>query len=582
MNGEQTLVMTKKPKVRPDFVEALSRAYHLRRKNIVILTGDTHGLFWNSERESFTAFEPTLVDSLRAKFNVVRMDIAGGITFADKPTEMEVMRICESKDGVVVPKDRRTQMSRLIESSRHSPLPALVLLRGFQEAFVRIRKVEPDIKPLFILFQYSGALFPAGDFGRLGDLDRQRLVVFLSWVNDPLFTHSPDLAVLVNDVKTEINRKITALPHCTHFEIPLPDRDDREAFVTWFNKTGTRIRFRQGKGRFVESTAGLKLTHLKDLLEEARRTKTPITKELVVNQVNAILQSELGDIIRVKYPSHTSKNIIGYKETGTIFKSIFERCEDPETAVSAILVSGPNGAGKTFQLEAHAAESGRVVIELAGIRGSYFGETDRFFELLRWHIATFGKILILVDEAHTAFGSVHSGGTHQTEMRLAGNIIKMMGNPSFLGKVLWGMMTSRPDELDPDIKSRAPIQVPIFDLEGEPREKFVREMFKRKGIKLGTEIKEVLEETDYYSARDFRNLVAEIMAQRRKQPEVTVLEVLSGWYASRSIKTQREFQSLIAALHCSYPNLLPQRLRDQSDGEINKRIEELKWYLSRA
>ncbi len=572
----------KKTKERPEFIEALSRAYQLRRKNIVMLTGDTHGLFWNQNKESFSAFEMTLVDYLREKFNVVRMDIAGGISFPDKPTEMEVIRICESKDGVVVPKDRRDQMSRLIDSSRHSPLPALVLLRGMQEAFCRVRKVESHIKPLCVLFQYAGALFPTGDFGRLGDLDRQRLVVFLSWVNHPNFTHSPDLLVLANDVKSEINHKINALPHCTHYEIQLPDKNDREAFVNWFNGEGPKIRFKNGKGRYIENTAGLKLTHLKDMLEEARRTSTAITKELVVSQVNEILQAELGDIIRVKYPAHTSKDIIGYKETGAIFKSIFERCEDVDTAVSAILVSGPNGAGKTYQLEAYAAESGRVVIELAGIRGSFFGETDRFFELLRWHISTFGKILILVDEAHTAFGSVHSGGTHQTEMRLSGNIIKMMGNPQNLGKVLWGMMTSRPDELDPDIKSRAPIQVPIFDLEGETREAFVKEMFKRKSINLGKSIEEIVEETDYYSARDYRNLVAEVMAQRRKKPEITVLDVLSGWYASKSIKTQREYQSLIAALHCSYPKLLPERLRAMSDVEINKQIEELKWYLSRS
>jgi SpoVK/Ycf46/Vps4 family AAA+-type ATPase len=223
-----------------------------------------------------------------------------------------------------------------------------------------------------------------------------------------------------------------------------------------------------------------------------------------------------------------------------------------------------------------------VVVELGGIRGQYFGETDRFFELLRWHIATFGKILILVDEAHTAFGSVHSSGTHETEMRLAGNIIKMMGDPGYLGKVLWGMMTSRPDELDPDIKSRAPIQVPIFDLEGEPRRKFVSEMFRRKKLAVAEEdLEKVLAETDYYSARDFRNLVAEVLAQRRKNPAISVLEVLAGWHASRSIRTQREFQSLIAATHCSYPTLLPQAIRAMSDSEIASRIEQLKWLLSR-
>ncbi|MFN2122510.1 MAG: hypothetical protein ACK2UP_03315, partial [Candidatus Promineifilaceae bacterium] len=55
------------------------------------------------------------------------------------------------------------------------------------------------------------------------------------------------------------------------------------------------------------------------------------------------------------------------------------------------------------------------MIELSGLRGMYFGQTDRFFEQLRWHIRTYGKILILVDEAHTAFGSVHGGQTHPTE-----------------------------------------------------------------------------------------------------------------------------------------------------------------------
>src|SRR5207245_8823930 len=100
------------------------------------------------------------------------------------------------------------------------------------------------------------------------------------------------------------------------------------------------------------------------------------------------------------------------------------------------------------------------VIELANIRGSYFGETEKFFELLRWHLDTFGKILILVDEAHTAFGSVHSRDSHETEKRLAGNVIKIIGDPKYLGKVVWGLMTSRPEELDADVKRHDPTQVP--------------------------------------------------------------------------------------------------------------------------
>jgi len=573
---------TKADSRRPLFLSELSQAYSIKRKNLVLLTGDIYGLFWSRSKEDYVSLEEVFVHELGEKFNVVRMDIASGIGFYDNDTEREVIRVCESKDGVTVPTSREKTLRRLIQNTRHSPLPGLVLLKGMHEGFVRVREEEPGIKPMCVIFQYAGALFPSGDFSRLGDLDRQRLVLFLSWVTDPAFIHSPDILVMINTVKSEVNQKAITLPHATHIEVQLPDEKDRARFVEHFTSEVKGIRMEGGRKSFVANTAGLKLSHVKDLMEVAARSKKHISKEQVVEQVNEILQAELGDIIRIRYPAHTPKDIVGYKQTGAIFTDIFERCEDPETAVAAILVSGPNGGGKTFQLEAYAAESGRVVLELAGIRGSYFGETDRFFELLRWHIATFGKILILVDEAHTAFGSVHESGTHQTEMRLAGNIIKMMGDPTYLSKVLWGMMTSRPDELDPDIKSRAPIQVPIFDLEGEPRRDFVKEMFRRKRLRLNDpELDDVIAATDYYSARDYRNLVAEVLAQRRKSPKITVVEVMKGWHASKSIKTQREFQSMIAALHCSYPNLLPERYTEMGDAAITKRIEELKWYLQR-
>jgi SpoVK/Ycf46/Vps4 family AAA+-type ATPase len=297
----------------------------------------------------------------------------------------------------------------------------------------------------------------------------------------------------------------------------------------------------------------------------------------VLAEVNLILEAELGDVVKVNIPSHGPQDIIGSEATITILRSIFRRCENVETAVSAVLVSGPNGGGKTFQMEAFAAESGRIVIELTGLRGMWFGQTDKLFERLRWHITTYGKVLILVDEAHTAFGSVHSSDTHETEKRLAGNIIKMMGDPRLRGKVLWALMTSRPDELDPDVKSRSPLQIPIFDPEGEARQSFIRNLFQRKGVALSdADLPQVFDRTQHYSARDFDNLVREVKAQG--QP---VLEVLQIWQASTAIVQQRRLQTLIAALHCSYPQLLPSWLRNMEGEAIQKEVEQLKWMLQR-
>ncbi len=582
MTRENKSKCTETETQRPPFLEEFSQAYNLRRKNIIILTGDVNGLFWSPVLGRFLGLEQFLGAELKEKFNLVRLDIATGISFYDRETEEEITRVCESTDGYYTPAGRIEALRKMIASSRHSPLSALVLLQGMAEAFVRVRRLEPDIKPMGVILQFAGALFPQGDYTRLSELERQCLISYLSWVSGPLFRESPELLVLINSLKSEINSKILALPHAVHMEIGLPGLEERRGFTRYFKAQNKQVELAQGEDKFAEDTAGLSLNNIKDMMEVAARKNEPITRKAVTAEVNTILQAQLGDIIRIKYPTHTTKDIVGYKTAGEIFTGIFERCEDPETAVSAILVSGPNGSGKTFQLEAYAAESGRVVVELAGIRGSYFGETDRFFELLRWNIATFGKILILVDEAHTAFGSVHSGQTHETEQRLSGNIIKMMGDPRYLGKVLWALMTSRPDELDPDIKSRAPIQVPIFDLEGEERKAFVVEIFKRKNLDLaGEELEKVMAMTDYYSARDYRNLNAEVLAQKRKNPDRTVLEILRGWQASKSIKRQREFQEMIAALHCSYPALLPQKYRDIPDETLLREVEVLKQLLHR-
>ena len=567
----------KKKAQRPDFLTKLGDSYFFKRKNIITLTGDINGLFFDTKSKSHIALEQIINTELKEKFNILRLDIALGISFYDKKTENETIRICESTDGYYTPNKRITALKKMISDSRHHPLSALVLISGMVEAFARVRKLEPDIKPLCIIIQFSGSLFPAGNYDRLSDIDKQCLISFLGLVNSPNFRNSPELIILINSVKSEINRKIIALPHSTHIEINLPDKDAREVFVNNFINTDNKVSFEENKEAFVIDTAGLSINHIKDILEVSSRKKIIIKKATIVNEVNSILQAQLGDIIRIKHPSHSPKDIVGYKETGKIITNVFERCNDVETAVAAILVSGPNGSGKTFQLEAFAAKSGRVVVELAGIRGSYFGETDKFFELLRWHISTYGKILILVDEAHTAFGSVHSSKTHQTEQRLAGNIIKMMGNPQYLGKVLWGLMTSRPDELDPDIKSRAPVQIPIFDLEGEERKLFIKEMFKRKKIIIDNEaLEQILIKTDYYSARDYRNFVAEVLAIRKKEKNISPLQVLNEWQASKSIKQERKFQELIAAQHCSYPTLLPDKYKKISDNDLSKLSEELK------
>jgi hypothetical protein len=567
---------------RPSFIDAVGHSYNRRGKRVILLTGNVLDQFWSPQVRSFTPLEQTLYQELRDKFLVLRVDAASGISFYDTADEQELVKVCRLADRIASKGQGLGDVQEKMAETQHQPLPMLILLRGMSNAVTRLWTGDKSrYKPLCLIMQFAASLFPDGDFDRLSELDRQRLVTFLTWINDPFFSKSGGLITLVSDTKSEINRRVLALPVTEHVEIPLPSAQERAHFVTHYERgcapSDATLQFELSQQAFVEDTAGLKLTSLEDLLETSRRTVEPIRRQHVLAEVNLILEAELGDVVKVNIPSHSPKDIIGSEATTAILRSIFQRCDNPETAVSAVLVSGPNGGGKTFQMEAFAAESGRIVIELTGLRGMWYGQTDKLFERLRWHIATYGKVLILVDEAHTAFGSVHHSGTHETERRLAGNIIKMMGDPRFRGKVLWALMTSRPDELDPDVKSRAPLQIPIFDPEGEARQRFIREMFQRRGLALShEELHHVFRQTAHYSARDFDNLVREVRAQGKSVPEV-----LQIWQASTAIVQQRRLQTLIAALHCSYPQLLPAWLQSMSTEAIQKEAEELKWALHR-
>jgi len=567
---------------RSAFIDAIGHAYNRRGKRVMLLTGNVLDQFWSPRLGSFNSLEQTLYQELNDKFLVLRVDAASGVSFYNAADEQELLKVCHLADRIASKGQMLGDIQEKIAQTQHQPLPMLILVRAMSHAVTRLWAGDKrTYKPLCLILQFAPSLFPEGDFDRLSELDRQRLVTFLNWINDPFFSHSGNFIVLVSDTKSEMNRRVLAPPVTAHVEIPLPSTLDRAHFVTEYVQAGTppslTLQFEPSQQAFIEDTAGLKLTSLEDLLETAHRTGDPVKRQHVLAEVNLILEAELGDVVQVNIPDHRPKDIIGSEATTAILRSIFQRCDNPETAVSAVLVSGPNGGGKTFQMEAFAAESGRIVMELTGLRGMWFGQTDKLFERLRWHISTYGKVLILVDEAHTAFGSVHRSDTHETERRLAGNVIKMMGDPRLRGKVLWALMTSRPDELDPDVKSRAPLQIPIFDPEGEARQRFIQELFQRRGLALSSEeLRHVVQQTAHYSARDFDSLVREIKAQGKP-----VLEVLQIWQASTAIVQQRRLQTLLAALHCSYPQLLPEWLQHMAAEAIQKEAEELKWALHR-
>lgn len=588
-----------------------------RGRRIFSLTGDVMDLFPDRDGPGYSTLEERICQSFRSRFTMVRLDLSLGVGFYESEQRHDLFEAIgwsrkalpgtnkpsvESLGGLldfgseIVSKHLRGQATtqqtpvapspeQLLERTKQRPGAALVLLRELTEMAREASERGENVKPVCTIVRLAGAFFPPGDFGKLSELDRNRLATLLSWLSDPAYQAGGHITILIADNRSELNARIHSLPSSQSIEVGFPNDATRRHFVAQkvaafsSHEDASTPTFETSEDDFVEDSAGLGLNAIASLLEESARSDQPVTREAVNALLNEILKSQLDGVVTIKRPNHGDADLCGYKGPRDAIKRVFRDCEDPDTAISAFVVSGPNGVGKTFNVEAHAADSGRIVIELSQIRSSDFGGTDRLFEMVRRYVEIYGKVAILVDEAHAAFGSIHSGETHDTEKRLMANIIKMMSDKGLLSKVVWCLMTTRPDLLDPDVLSRAPKQIPIFDLEGDERKEFFRAMFRLRGIELeDAELSAVVEATGWYSNRDLDFLIREVKSARRDKPETLVTEVLETWSASKGIVSKRSAQSLIAASTSSYPALVPNRFKTPA---FEEELQRAKVMLSR-
>ena len=108
------------------------------------------------------------------------------------------------------------------------------------------------------------------------------------------------------------------------------------------------------------------------------------------------------------------------------------------------------------------------------------GETEGNLEQLLTVLRAMGPVVVVIDEADAALGNRESGGDSGTSGRVFSMIASQMGDTRYRGKLIWMLLTSRPDLLPIDLKrqGRAEVHLPLFNPRDESE---VRYMFKVMG-----------------------------------------------------------------------------------------------------
>ncbi len=434
-----------------------------------------------------------------------------------------------------------------------------------------------------IIIRYGEAVAPAsaGVFPDSGGLS---VITLEKWFSDAGFAGSNNIVFMISETLTGLSDRIVDLPFCTPIRIDRPNAEERGRYIDWLlekEEATTAV----PTSHLAFSSAGLSLLSIRHLFQYGSYLGTSISPELIFNKTKEIIEKELEGHIEFPHLGYGFEKVIGASKLRKKLEELrtFLLGDDPELMPVGILVPGANGVGKTYIYKAFAKECGWVAVILKNIRGPYVGQTEKNWERIRSVLEAMSNVMVMYDEADTEIGG-RGARTHDVDRRLFGNILRMMSESRNRGKIVWVIITARPDRLEPDIKrsGRAGEHLPVFDNEGADKEDFLQYVMRRAGFDLAQfcdEQKKTFFESieDYYPA-DFDHLVTELKRRKFLEGKLTPALVLDEVkdFIPPDVARQREFQELLAVLECTSRELLPDKYAELSREEVQARINEIR------
>ncbi len=499
-----------------------------------------------------------------------------------------------------------------------------------------------------VVLEYADALVPAGDPSFQADSDRAATVMLHRWSFLPAIERGDNVVVLIAENLTEVSPKLVCNPKVAVVEVPMPDRDarraaalladsrlepadadryaeitaglkaiqiaailappppaeeelaSREAFLAGVLGDGADAAARAHK--LAALTAGLSRQEVLALLapgapappedaagmaERARRE----TERLIARRKREILERECFGLVEFVEPQHGFEVVGGMEEVKRDLLLVAESIREGRTArvPMGILFTGPMGTGKTFVAEAFAKECGLTTIKLKNFRSKWVGATEGNLEKILGVIQAIGQVVVIIDEGDRAFGNTDGEGDGGTSSRVIARIKEFMSDTSNRGRILFLVMTNRPDKLDVDLKraGRLDRKIPfLYSQTAEEVEGVARALVKKDKIRTEVDFKDIREgfgaKLVGYSNADVEAviLLANDDAARAGGPDAPVLAgnfvgAAADYFPSRDVELL-EYMELLAVFEASSRRLLPPKYAGMSPEELDQRLRRLR------
>ncbi|MEJ7710343.1 MAG: AAA family ATPase [Pyrinomonadaceae bacterium] len=543
-------------------------------------------------------------------------------------------------------------------------LDELFLSPEKDRVFAGFERMLTQSMKMAVVVEYAEAVAPAGDPSFQSDADRAAIVTLHRWSSLPEIERHDNVVLLVAENLTELAPKIVANPKVAVVEVPMPDGETRKAAALLADarlsdtdasryseitaglkavqiastlqppppaeeETAQREAFiaglLEGSGaaerahKLAILTANLNHEEIKKLLapsdppdetaaavaamaistaERARRE----TDHLIARRKREIIERECFGLVEFVEPKHGFEVVGGMDEVKKDLLVIAESIREGRTArvPMGILFTGPMGTGKTFVAEAFAKECGLTTIKLKNFRSKWVGATEGNLERILGVIRAIGQVVVIIDEGDRAFGNTDGEGDGGTSSRVIARIKEFMSDTSNRGRILFLVMTNRPDKLDVDLKraGRLDRKIPfLYSQTSEEVERIVQAQVRKNRINTqvdfasiregfssklvgysNADVEAVILMANDDAAREAMESPGEGSPSRSEEPLVTAehfLRAAGDYFPSRDVELL-EYMEMLAVFETSSRRLLPTKYAMMTPEELDGRLRQLR------
>ena len=568
----------------PAWAAELSERYFSGSTSLFVLHGNVHDLLpLCADGSSYGGLADFLTEQIFGRWDLVLYyDLARGL------------RVFAGRDGARL-KDmvvRANEKLGDLASARKDSASAFAVLDRFVQN--NIMAGEEKSVSAAILIDHASFLIPAGDPGHLSPAAGQQVVTLLNWAASPHIKRLNMAIIVMDESAGALSERVTSNPYVSSVEVPMPDEADRERFLR-FAVQGRDFAAASDytEPQLAHLTAGISLVDMNVMVQSAIESGHRLDSHRMRELKKELIERQCRGLLEFIEPKWTTDVLVGHAPVKQRLREDAQllKLGDTETLPMGYLVCGPVGTGKTFLAQCMAGEMGIPCVILKNFRSKYVGETEGNLERVLGVLRAMGPVLVVIDEADAALGNRDQEGDSGTSSRVFSLIAAQMGDTRFRGKILWMLLTSRPDLLPIDLKrqGRAEVHIPLF-YPTQPDE--LRAMFaamaRKAGVALAPDDIPEVQANGRLSGADIEGIVTRAARRSRVHGEPTLAkhaleQELAGFLPSLE-GMEKEMQEIAAMLECTDAEFLPEtfRKRVQEDGgreRLQQRFYELRNHL---